>query len=51
MLLSKKPRNFVSKKIGCLAKMTLKKVTVYPDYVLDAIKNWKKKKQVSLKQN
>lgn len=32
--------------MGCLAKMTIKHITVYPDYKLDMESDWRKKKKV-----
>jgi len=35
-----------SKKLGCLAKMSLKKIVVYPDYPVECNKDWRNKKKV-----
>lgn len=42
----KKKKRVGSKKMGCLAKMTLKHITVYPQYELYVESDWRKKKMV-----
>lgn len=42
----KKKKKVGSKKMGCLAKMTIKHITVYPQYELDVESDWRKKKKV-----
>lgn len=44
----KKKKRVGSKKMGCLAKMTIKHITVYPDYKLDVESDWRKKKKVRI---
>ncbi|KAK6618983.1 hypothetical protein RUM43_009590 [Polyplax serrata] len=43
---TKKKKRVGSKKMGCLAKMTIKHITVYPDYKLDMESDWRKKKKL-----
>lgn len=42
----KKKKKVGSKKMGCLAKMTIKHITVYPEYELDVESDWRKKKKL-----
>ncbi|EEB14892.1 hypothetical protein Phum_PHUM625810 [Pediculus humanus corporis] len=45
--LKPKKKRVGSKKMGCLAKMTIKHITVYPDYKLEVESDWRKKKKSS----